>query len=177
MHLSLADSLQYVTAQAKGAETRRGGPTEAVSPVISARSFPLRTAGGTIRPMSADGTAAGTLITFAAGATLQRESDRASDLPIHRNGPPGTFVILPGVRVSLPTDQIVFVEERDGLVAVGFGGFRFDGLRDGQLTFTRVRELRPEQELSPDRSFTMRLQPEWVAAIDVDGVRVWVRQS
>jgi hypothetical protein len=82
-------------------------------------------------------------------------------------------VILPGVRVSLPTDQIVFAEERDGLVLVGFGGFRFDGLIDGQFTFTRVRELRPEQELSPDRSFTMRLQPEWVAAIDVDGLRVW----
>jgi hypothetical protein len=123
--------------------------------------------------MSPDGTAARTLITFVAGATLQRESDRPSDLPIHRNGPPGTFVILLGVRVSLPTDQIVFAEERDGLVMVGFGGFRFDGPLDGRLIFTRVRELRPEQELSPDRSFTMRLQPEWVAAIEADGLPVW----
>ncbi len=112
-------------------------------------------------------------ITFAAGSRVQREQDRASDLPIHRNGPPGTFVILPGVRISLPTDQIVAADQRDDQVIVIFGGFQVDGRRDGRLVFTRVRELRPELELSPDRSFTMTLDPSWVASIDVDGIRVF----
>jgi hypothetical protein len=49
---------------------------------------------------------------------------------------------------------------------VGFGGFRYDGLIDGAHTCTRVRELRPENELSPDRSFIMKLQPEWVKSIE-----------
>lgn len=105
-------------------------------------------------------------ITFAAGSRLQREQDRPSDLPIHRNGPPGTFVILPGLRISLPTDQIVDVDEHNGRVTVTFGGFEFDGMRDGRLVFTRVRELRPEHELSPARSFTMTLDPSWVTSIE-----------
>ncbi|HVZ23449.1 MAG TPA: hypothetical protein VG871_20395, partial [Vicinamibacterales bacterium] len=63
--------------------------------------------------------------------------------------------------------------ERDDGVTVTFGGFQFDGLRDGRLVFTRVRELRPEHELSPDRSFTMTLDPSWVASVDVDGIRVF----
>ena len=121
-------------------------------------------------------------MTFVAGSRLQRESDRRSDLPIHRNGPPGTFVIIgapqgPALRVSLPTDQIVSAEEHDDAVVVTFGGFRFDGLHDGTLTFSRVRELRPEQELSPDRSFTMRLQPEWVFEIEAAGQVLWDRGS
>jgi hypothetical protein len=113
-------------------------------------------------------------ITFAPGSRLHREHDRPSDLPIHRNGPPGTFVILSGLRISLPTDQIVDVDEHDDHVSVAFGGFQFDGLRDGRLVFTRVRELRPEHELSPDRSFTMTLDPAWVTSVayaraDTDG--------
>ena len=47
------------------------------------------------------------LVVFAAGASLHQESDRRSDLPMHRNGPPGTFVHIPGWRISLPTDQVV----------------------------------------------------------------------
>jgi len=39
--------------------------------------------------------------------------------------------------------------------------------------FARVRELHPEDELSPDRSHTMRLEPAWVAAILVHGQPVW----
>ena len=116
-------------------------------------------------------------ITFAAGSTLVRETDRPSDLPIARNGPPGTFVVLPGLRISLPTDQIVDVGDAEGGVAVTFGGFRFDGLRDGRLTFTRVRELRPDHELSPDRSWTMILEPEWVASVQEDGVRVFASRQ
>ena len=105
-------------------------------------------------------------VTFAAPSRLQREPHRPSDLPMHRNGPPGTFVILPGVRISLPTDQIVDANEHDDRVTVTFGGFQFEGLCDGRLVFTRVRELRPEHELSPDRSFTMTLDPSWVTSVE-----------
>ena len=113
------------------------------------------------------------VIVFASGARLYRERDRSSHLPIHRNGPAGTFVVFDTLRVSLPTDQIVFAEETGNAVTVGFGGFRFDGSRDGSLVFTRVRDLLPEDQLSPDRSWTMTLEPSWVTAIDVDGVRAW----
>lgn len=112
-------------------------------------------------------------ITFARSSRLQREQDRPSQLPIQRNGPPGTFVILPDLRISLPTDQITDVDERDGHVVVTFGGFRFDGVHAGRLVFSRVRELRPEHELSPDRSFTMMLDRAWVTSVDADGVRVF----
>ena len=117
------------------------------------------------------------VIRFAPGARLYRERDRPSHFPIHRNGPPGTFVVFGTLRVSLPTDQIVFAEETGDAVAVGFGGFRFDGSRDGSLVFSRVHDLLPEEELSPDRSWTMTLDPSWVAAIDVDGVRAWPVQG
>ena len=100
-----------------------------------------------------------------------READRPSDLPIVRNGPPGTFVLLTGVRVSLPTDQIVEVDDTGDGVAVTFGGFRFEGVADGRLRFARVRDLRPERELSPDRSWTMLLEPAWVTMVEEDGVR------
>ena len=113
------------------------------------------------------------LIVFAPGARIHRERDLPSHFPIHRNGPPGTFVLFETLRVSLPTDQIVFTDETDGAAKVGFGGFRFDGTRDGSLVFSRVRDLLPQDQLSPDRSWTMTLDPSWVAAIDVDGVRAW----
>lgn len=114
------------------------------------------------------------LIEFSRGTTLLRERDRRSDLPIHRNGPPGTFVLFPGsLRVSLPTDQIVLADERNGAVRVGFGGFCFDGVKDGRLTFSRVRDLLPEDQLSPARSWTMTLDPAWVTSVDVAGIRAW----
>jgi len=113
------------------------------------------------------------VIEFAAGSALLREHDRKSDLTILRNGPPGTFVHLGDVHISLPTDQIVMSEERADSVSMGFGGMRFVGIRDGRLTFQRVRDLRPEEELSPDRSWTMTLEPHWVAAIHEDGRQVW----
>ena len=113
------------------------------------------------------------LIEFAAGTTLLREQDRPSALPIVRNGPPGTFVLFPGWRVSLPTDQIVFADDGGGAARVGFGGMRFDGVEDGKLVFRRVRELLPDEQLSPARSHTMFLEPEWVAAVLVDGVAAW----
>ena len=112
-------------------------------------------------------------ILFAPGARLYRERDRESHFPIHRNGPAGTFILFDTLRVSLPTDQIVLAEENGGAVKVGFGGFRFDGCQNGQLVFSRVRDLVPEQQLSPDRSWTMTLDPAWVTAVEIDGEVRW----
>ena len=114
-----------------------------------------------------------TVVHFAAGSSLHQEQDRASDLPIHGNGPPGTFVRVGAVRVSLPTDQIVSTEIRPDGVCVGFGGMSFTGVESGMLTFARVRELWPEDRLSPARSFRMTLDPEWVASVIEHGNEVW----
>ena len=113
------------------------------------------------------------VIEFAAGSALRREQDRPSDLPMVRNGPPGTFVILHDIRISLPTDQIVGVQGHGGVVTVAFGGMRFSGVEDGRLTFLRVRDLLPEEQLSPARSWKMTLEPEWVASVHEEGRRVW----
>jgi hypothetical protein len=114
------------------------------------------------------------LIEFARGTSIYRERDLVSHLPILRNGPPGTFVTFPdGLRVSLPTDQIVCADEADGAAQVGFGGMRFTGIEDGRLVFVRVRELHPEEQLSPARSHVMTLDPRWVSAILVDGQPCW----
>jgi hypothetical protein len=114
------------------------------------------------------------VIEFAPGTSIYREQDLVSDLPILRNGPPGTFVIFPdGLRVSLPTDQILRVDEDDGRAEVVFGGMRFEGIEDGCLVFVRVRELHPEEQLSPERSRVMKLEPERVASIRLDGRLVW----
>ena len=114
------------------------------------------------------------LIDFAAPTTLLRQPHRQSMLPIIGNGPPGTFVVFSnGLNVSLPTDQIVFADDSSGHARVGFGGMRFVGLHEGRLLFVRFRELQPEDQLSPDRSHTMQLDPQWVATIAVDGHPVW----
>jgi hypothetical protein len=114
------------------------------------------------------------IIHFVAPTTLFRETTRLSALPILRNGPPGTFVLFPdGLRVSLPTDQIVRADDADGHVQVELGGMVFEGMREGQLTFVRTRELFPEDQLSPERSRVMRLDPRWLSAIIVDGSQVW----
>ena len=114
------------------------------------------------------------VIDFAVPASLVREADRPSVLPIVGNGPPATFVVFPaGWRVSLPTDQIVAAGERDGQVRVGFGGMRWVGLSDGQLVCDRVREVWPASRLSPARSHRMRLDPQWVRSIVEDGRQVW----
>jgi hypothetical protein len=113
------------------------------------------------------------VVEFALGSSLVREHDRPSDLPIHRNGPPGTFVHIGTTRVSLPTDQIVSVGDVDGAAAVGFGGMRFTGVEEGQLTFERVGDLWPEHLLSPARSWRMTLDPSWVASVREHGKEVW----
>ena len=95
-------------------------------------------------------------------------------LPIIGNGPPGTFVHFPhGLRVSLPTDQIVCADDASGRARVGFGGMRFVGLEDGHLVFVRFRELIPEDQLSPARSHRMKLDPRLVDAISVEGRQIW----
>lgn len=115
------------------------------------------------------------LVEFLRGSRIHRQPAVVSPLPVLQNGPPGTFVDLPTrVRVSLPTDQIVLAEDGTGAARVGFGGMRFDGVEDdGQLTFSRVRDLRPANELSPERGRVMKLRPEYVQTIEVDGHRVW----
>jgi hypothetical protein len=114
------------------------------------------------------------LIEFAAPSSIFREPNRVSALPIIGNGPPGTFVIFPiGLRVSLPTDQIVFTDDSGGHARVGFGGMQFVGSEGGELVFVRTRELFPEDQLSPDRSHTMRLAAQLVAAVSVEGQPVW----
>lgn len=113
------------------------------------------------------------VVTFAPGSSLHREADRASHLPIHRNGPPGTFVRIEDLRVSLPTDQIIAVDETPGAVMVGFGGMRYTGVENGRLTFVRVRDLWPEERLSPARSWHMTLEPHWVTAVHENGNPVW----
>jgi len=114
------------------------------------------------------------LIAFVAPTSLLQERHRTSALPIVGNGPPGTFVLFPhGLRVSLPTDQIVCADDSGGYARVGFGGMRFVGPEEGRLLFVRVRELFPEDQLSPARSHRMLLDPHWVATISVDGQRAW----
>jgi hypothetical protein len=114
------------------------------------------------------------LIEFAAHTSLYRERDLVSALPIIRNGPPGTFVVFPGgLRVSLPTDQIVFADDTDGRARLAFGGMSFAGTEEGRLVFRRVRDLQPEEQLSPARSHKMILEAHLVSSIRVDGQHVW----
>ena len=114
------------------------------------------------------------LIEFAAGTRLFREPDLAQGLPILHNGPPGTFVTFPdGLRVSLPTDQIVYSDDTGAGARVGFGGMSFAGIDAERLLFHRVREMHPDDRLSPARSRTMVLSMRWVTSISVEGHEVW----
>lgn len=116
------------------------------------------------------------LIDFAAPSSIVRERNRISMLPIVGNGFPGTFIHFPhGLRVSIPTDQIVFADDASGKARVGFGGMGFVGVEEGRLVFVRVREILPEDQLSPDRSRTMRLDIQWVETIRADGRQIWGR--
>jgi len=114
------------------------------------------------------------LIEFVTPSSIFQEENRVSTLRIIGNGPPGTFVVFPhGLRVSLPTDQIVCADDSGGHARVGFGGMRFVGSEEGHLVFVRTRELLPEDQLSPARSHTMRLESQWVTAVLADGSPVW----
>ena len=114
------------------------------------------------------------LVEFVSGTSLYREPESISKLPIVQNGPPGTFVIFSdGRKVPLPTDQIVFADDTGAGARVGFGGMSFKGMEEGHLVFYRVRDLRPEGELSPQRGRKMTLEPQMVSSIHVDGRHVW----
>jgi hypothetical protein len=114
------------------------------------------------------------LIEFIAETKVHRDREVVPKLPIVQNGPPGTSVMFSdGRQVPLPTDQIVFDDDAAGRARVGFGGMSFEGIEDGSLVFYRVRDLRPEEELSPQRGRRMTLDPEIVSAVYVDGRKVW----
>jgi len=114
------------------------------------------------------------LIEFATGTRVRREAAVVPKLPIVQNGPPGTFVVFSdGSEVPLPTDQIVFVGEEGDAARVGLGGMSFEGMEDGRLVFHRVRDLQPEELLSPERGRKMTLERRMVASILVDGRRAW----
>ena len=118
------------------------------------------------------------LIEFVAPSSIVRERERVSELPIVGNGPPGTFVHFPhGLSVSLPTDQIVYADDAAGRARIGFGGMEFVGLEDGHLVFVRVRELLPEDRLSPARIHRMTLDPRWVESVSARGREVWLAGS
>jgi hypothetical protein len=114
------------------------------------------------------------LIDFVAPSSIFREPDRPSTFRIIGNGPPGTFVLFStSFRVSLPTDQVVFADDAGGHARVGFGGMQFTGLDGEHLVFVRIREVLPEEQLSPARSHTMRLDSRLVATVSMDGRPVW----
>ena len=117
------------------------------------------------------------LIEFVRGTRVYQQRGVAGRLPIVRNGPPSTFVVFPdGARVPLPTDQVVFADNRSGRARVGFGGMSMGAMEHGQLVFHRVKDLRPEEELSPERARRMTLEPQMVASVAVDGHAVWPLQ-
>lgn len=117
------------------------------------------------------------LIEFVPGTRISRDREFVefvSTLPIVQNGPLGTSVVFEdGTTVPLPTDQIVLAEDRSGAAHVGFGGMSFEGVEGGELVFLRVRDLQPEELLSPPRGRRMTLEPRMVASITVDGRVVW----
>jgi hypothetical protein len=114
------------------------------------------------------------LVDFVRGTRVYRERDVSGKLPIVQNGPPGTLVVFAdGVKVPLPTDQIVFTENTGGRARVGFAGTSLGGMEDGYLVFHRVHELRPDEQFSPERARRMTLEPRMVASIAIDGHVVW----
>jgi hypothetical protein len=120
------------------------------------------------------GAEASAVVEFIGPSSVMRERERSTALPIVGNGPPGTFVTFPvGFKVSLPTDQIVSADDTAGHAVVVFGGMQYQGERDGDLVFHRVREIQPTDRLSPERSFTMRLKREWVARVMANDAVVW----
>ncbi len=114
------------------------------------------------------------VIEFISGTKIVREQVVASTLPVFRNGPPATHIVFPnGSKIPLPTDQIVSFEDGVGYAIVGFGGMAFDGLKDARLLFRRVQEVRREEDLSPERSNFMTLEPAMVTLIYARGKFVW----
>ena len=53
----------------------------------------------------------------------------------------------------------------------------FTGIEHGRLILFRVRDLQPEEQLSPARSHKMTLEPHLVSSIVVNGRPVWPAES
>jgi hypothetical protein len=113
-------------------------------------------------------------IEFIPGGSVIRGAVRDSTLPILRNGPPGTVLAFSSGRAfSLPSDQITQHTTEGGLTRVSFGGMKFEGPSPEGLRFRRIRDLLPEEQLSPERGFQMVLDPSIVTLIFEHGKLVW----
>jgi hypothetical protein len=73
-------------------------------------------------------------------------------------------IFADGTRVPLPTDQIVLSDDSGEAARVGFGGMSFEGMDADHLVLYRVRDLQPEELLSPQRGRTMTLEPQMVSS-------------
>jgi hypothetical protein len=114
------------------------------------------------------------IVTFVSGSRLLRESPYTPALPILKNGPPGTFIRFDdGTLVPIPTDQIVDSCEKENRAEVTFGGMMFVGIEDGELVFHRVKEMQPQELLSPQRGVRMTLSPSMVITIQAGDHYVW----
>jgi hypothetical protein len=78
-----------------------------------------------------------------------------------------------GTLVPLPSDQIVFADDREGSAQVAFGGMEPAGMEDEQLVFYRVKDVLPTEQLSPQRGVRMTLEPWMVASVISYGAVVW----
>jgi hypothetical protein len=117
------------------------------------------------------------LIEFIQGTRVCQQRDVSGKLPIVRNGPPSTFIVFAdGAKVPLPTDQIVFAENCGGRARVGFGGMSMGEMENGHLIFHRIRDLWPDERLSPERARRMTLKPRMVLSVTVEGHAVWPLQ-
>jgi predicted aconitase with swiveling domain len=172
--LTIPDPILTVGALIAGFLYERRCPIVVCASLDVATGDRVRIRAGESGPAELDVEPLPLLIEFTGGTSLFRERDRPSQFPIVGNGPPGTFVVFPdGLRVSLPTDQVVYASDDGGCARVGFGGMAFAGTDDGRLVFHRVRELHAEERLSPERSHTMRLEPRLVAAVRMNGRLRW----
>jgi hypothetical protein len=54
---------------------------------------------------------------------------------------------------------------------------QFAGVEEGHLVFVRVRELVPEDQLSPARSHRMKLDAQWVDTVWAEGRQIWCAET
>ena len=114
-------------------------------------------------------------IEFISGTKVLREPEVEGGLPVLKNGPPGTSILfLDGSQVPLPSDQIVEAIDSEGAAVVGFGGMEFTEVKDGCLHFKRVKDLWPEEKLSPERGRKMTLLTSQVQCVSSYGSVLWL---
>src|SRR5687767_7623941 len=104
------------------------------------------------------------VVEFAPGSRLLRQE--------HVSGLPNAVVLMPtGEQVAIPADQLVFDEDIAGAAHVGLGGMSFEGMKDDEFVFWRVRDLVPEEYQTSDDRLT--LAPGLVTRILVQGTQVY----